>query len=558
MSTAPVAYVDHYGENIEPLWHYCPGGYHPINIGDHLQSRYRIVDKLGHGSYSTIWLARDEQLAKYVAIKVGVARSDHKEVDVLTQLTAYGCQNGHHAEAFILPVLDRFDINGPNGVHPCFVTVPTRCSLRDSLLARNGFLFQTKTARSLTAQLALAVAHIHELGYVHGDLHMGNILLRLPSSLDHLSDEQLCDEFHAPEPLPVSRVDKKPLSLGVPRHVFSPMWLGESGAKLSPAEAQILLADFGTAFDPAQEQRFESYTPLIIQPPESRFDPKTPLSFKSDIWSLACTMLEYRRERGMETFGDEERKDLFEMLKWMLSFRPEERPTAKQVLETAWMRKWAIPEFQRTRTLSTFKSPPLQKEDLLDLIKLHYLPYTIIDLGWWYQLSLPELPSGRIQIQAQISNTDIIGDGNTPMALIDNRDIGKFVARIITDPSTKNKKVFCYGEVMCQNQIFDTLEKVSGESIARHQLSAEHLSEQIQEGLAKLAQNPVDPQSMMVVGMGQYRQLLGIRGDSTPEKAKYLNYLDARDLYPDVRVTPLRQYIEDALAGKVAAPRKRG
>ncbi|KAF3014759.1 hypothetical protein E8E14_010221 [Neopestalotiopsis sp. 37M] len=260
---------------------------------------------------------------------------------------------------------------------------------------------------------------------------MGNILLRLPSSLDHLSDEQLCDEFHAPEPLPVSRVDKKPLSLGVPRHVFSPMWLGEAGAKLSPAEARILLADFGTAFDPAKEQRFESYTPLIIQPPESIFDPKTPLSFKSDIWSLACTMLailgrrtlvnfwsitedavtadlidalgplpeewwdrwgeekrseyfinngqrpegrppytwdeyfeenvqEDRRARGMETFGDEERKDLFEMLKWMLSFRPEERPAAKQVLETAWMRKWAIPEFQRTRTLSTFQSPPLQ------------------------------------------------------------------------------------------------------------------------------------------------------------------------------------------------------
>lgn len=222
------------------------------------------------------------------------------------------------------------------------------------------------------------------------------------------------------------------------------------------------------------------------------------------------------------------------------------------------------------------------------MIKLHYLPYTIIDLGWWYQLSLPELPSGRIQIQAQISNTDIIGDGNTPMALIDNRDIGKFVAHIITDPSTKNKKVFCYGEVMCQNEIFDTLEKVSGETVARHQvsvlpcvrgilryriqvqimstsltpyypkLSAEHLSRQIQEGLAKLAQNPVDPQSMMVVGMGQYRQLLGIRGDNTPEKAKYLNYLDAKDLYPDIRVTPLHQYIEDVLAGKAAAPRKRG
>lgn len=30
-------------------------------IGDVLHERYQIVDKLGYGGYSTVWLARDVQ-----------------------------------------------------------------------------------------------------------------------------------------------------------------------------------------------------------------------------------------------------------------------------------------------------------------------------------------------------------------------------------------------------------------------------------------------------------------------------------------------------------------
>jgi hypothetical protein len=35
------------------------------------------------------------------------------------------------------------------------------------------------------------------------------------------------------------------------------------------------------------------------------------------------------------------------MLRWMLAFRPGDRPTAKQVLETEWMREWALPECEK-------------------------------------------------------------------------------------------------------------------------------------------------------------------------------------------------------------------
>lgn len=109
-------------------------------------------------------------------------------------------------------------------------------------------------------------------------------------NLDHLSVEQLYEEFGSPEPEPVVRVDGQPLSPSVPSHVYPPIWLGKSGLEVTLPEAKLVLADFGTAFRPTDESRFESYTPLQIRPPEARFEPTTALSYASDIWSHGCVI----------------------------------------------------------------------------------------------------------------------------------------------------------------------------------------------------------------------------------------------------------------------------
>ena len=49
----------------------------------------------------------------------------------------------------------------------------------------------------------------------------------------------------------------------------------------------------------------------------------------------------------------------------------------------------------------------------------------------------------------------------------------------------------------------------------------------------------------------QYKYSVCIRGDNTPENAKYLGYLDARELYPDIKPTPFASYPEGRLAGTV-------
>lgn len=38
---------------------YRPGGFHPVYIGDIFNDRYEVLNKIGYGAYSTVWLVRD-------------------------------------------------------------------------------------------------------------------------------------------------------------------------------------------------------------------------------------------------------------------------------------------------------------------------------------------------------------------------------------------------------------------------------------------------------------------------------------------------------------------
>ncbi|KAK1998223.1 kinase-like protein [Colletotrichum falcatum] len=366
-----------YIEDVERLSDYRTGGYHPIHIDDRLHMRYRIT-------------------SNYVAVKVGIADAGTQEAEILSRLTTGVADRNHVApQTSIVPtVIDRFSLDGPNGSHPCFVTVPARCSLIDAREASDSRLFQLGVARSLAAQLAMAISLVHSQGYAHGDLHLGNLLLQLPPSFNGLSVDQLYAKIGAPEPEPIVRLDQTSTSAGVPSYAVPAVWLGIASDEVTLKEAKLLLGDFGVAFRPSDKSRFESYTPLVIRPPEAFFEPTTPLSFASDIWSLGCTIFELLAHRslidgiltpqdeifdkegrplsnerdiwswdrrfeqwvqeprescGMTVIDEEEKAALFELLHRMLAWRPRERPDAPEVLNMAWIKKWAIPAYEESR-----------------------------------------------------------------------------------------------------------------------------------------------------------------------------------------------------------------
>ncbi|KAL2681188.1 hypothetical protein Neosp_008795 [[Neocosmospora] mangrovei] len=185
------------------------------------------------------------------------------------------------------------------------------------------------------------------------------------------------------------------------------------------------------------------------------------------------------------------------------------------------------------------------KEEIFNHVKKLYLPYTIIDVGWWFQLAVPRLSSGKTDYAIVVPENTAAGDGNVPSAFTDIRDIGQYVARIISDPRTLNKMVFAYDEVATTNEIYELLEKLSGEKIDRTYLSADN----IEAGLAQI-EGSDDPMALNKLWILQYLRSCGIRGDNNPEYARYLGYLDAKELYPDFKGNTLEKYFQEVLDGK--------
>ncbi|KAF4417242.1 Isoflavone reductase P3 [Fusarium acutatum] len=172
-------------------------------------------------------------------------------------------------------------------------------------------------------------------------------------------------------------------------------------------------------------------------------------------------------------------------------------------------------------------------EQVINHVKKVKLPYTIVDIGYWYQLMLPRLPSGRIDYALPITLGGIPGDGNTPCAFTDLPDIGRWVARIITDPRTLNKMVFAYNTVLTMNQAYDLLEEASGEKTDRNYIS----EAAVMEGVARAESDcpPADSFEYFEVVKYQYFNALGIY---------------ATELYPDMEVTTPEAYCERLLSGK--------
>jgi hypothetical protein len=164
-------------EDVELFARYCVGGYYPVQIGDEFSSsRYCIVHKLGSGGYSTIWLARDEHLSKYVAIKVGVSSLEPPfESAILKSLRGdeKGEEQQHAGMAMIPGMLDEFEVEGPEmegvkGTHHCLVAEVASMSVAEARETGNKRLSRPAVAHTIAAQLVQAIAFMHSCGVVHG------------------------------------------------------------------------------------------------------------------------------------------------------------------------------------------------------------------------------------------------------------------------------------------------------------------------------------------------------------------------------------------------------
>lgn len=127
-------------EEQEDITQYRRGGYHPINLGDVLQCRYRVVRKLGWGHFSTVWLCKDIEEDKYVALKVVKSAQHYAETAAdeirLLQVIKDGDPFDSNRDR-IVKLLNHFTARGVNGTHTCLVFEALGCSLYKLIVKNN-------------------------------------------------------------------------------------------------------------------------------------------------------------------------------------------------------------------------------------------------------------------------------------------------------------------------------------------------------------------------------------------------------------------------------------
>ncbi|KAF3481875.1 uncharacterized protein GIQ15_04634 [Arthroderma uncinatum] len=288
-------------DGVEDLEGYFPGGYHPTHINDEFcGDRYKIIHKLGYGSYSTVWLAHDREKNRHVSLKIAIAKAsrNNSESEILRHLQSRDVC--HPGREYVISLLDEFSFDGPNGRHTCLVTDAAGRSIAESKENSLDFMFPLPTARAIAARVVMGLAYMHSKGIAHGDLHCGNILLQTVD-FDALSTEQIRGRFGVPFKMPITRVDKVPTGPEAPLYAVVPMNLMVPSDKV--VDCRIKIIDLGTSFFPDKPPK-KLYTPNTLLPPEGFFhETITPAA---DLWTLGCILYEILGERPLfETlFGD--------------------------------------------------------------------------------------------------------------------------------------------------------------------------------------------------------------------------------------------------------------
>ncbi|KAI0869892.1 kinase domain-containing protein [Hypoxylon argillaceum] len=260
-------------EIAEQVDRYTQGLYYPIYIGEILAQRYHVEHKLGHGSFSVVWMAHDLVTKRHVALKIMVpGDSGEQEYDMQNRII-----NTVQDTSSLLIYQETFFLRGFIGDHRVLVFPLHGPNIKDYRKRK-----PAATRVSATLQLLQALRQLHDIGIVHRDLTSFNVLYSL----------------HPPKGF---NAGTKYEYLGRPRKMalFPTQW--KRGELVMPMQAhdsfhesmvgdKIVLGDFGVAMKADTPVIRKLRSPAVYCAPEVLHgeDP----SFASDMWSYMCLFAE--------------------------------------------------------------------------------------------------------------------------------------------------------------------------------------------------------------------------------------------------------------------------
>ena len=188
----------------EGIEDYKKGGYHTVYVGEVLNDRYVILQKLGWGHFSTVWLARDVKFDTYVAIKVQKSAPHYleaafDEVEILQKAVkhsmdkewldelkdfykgkklSFNCDDCH-----VVQLLNAFIYTGDYGRHFCMVFEILGVNLLEIIKRYDYRGIPLKLCRKMAKQCLLGLHYLHKhCGIIHTDVKPENVLVCLDQS----------------------------------------------------------------------------------------------------------------------------------------------------------------------------------------------------------------------------------------------------------------------------------------------------------------------------------------------------------------------------------------
>ncbi|KAK4892628.1 hypothetical protein LTR27_008904 [Elasticomyces elasticus] len=289
--------------------------YYPMRVGEVLGHRYQVTAKLGCGSRSTVWLARDLhrwrwQSAQYVSIKVTItSESEDSQIDLdelclLDRIT--NTDKAHWNYSCVRSLLDHFYIRGPAGKHLCMVFTPLREPLGMAKYHWADEKISLALLKVIAQQLLGGLDYLHsQCQIIHCDISDNNVILSIAEEVRNKIPDDISKDERA-DPSPVKHLADRTLYSA--RHDFDPLYPNIGG---------IVITDFDQSVGgEGNWDRNHDCQPEGLTAPEVIL--RVGFSYSADIWNfgaLLCGMVE-----GKPLFDDASRKEHGTQFSEALSF----------------------------------------------------------------------------------------------------------------------------------------------------------------------------------------------------------------------------------------------